>query len=77
VCGRDAPEANFRLKRECDACVHDMAQYKEMCTGGERKDAETWTARMKRMVGLTVKMQALKDLAEDATCARKPDCDRP
>jgi hypothetical protein len=52
-----------RLWGECDACIDDMARYKELCGGGGK---QSWVvAGLKRMVGLTAKLDTLKELAED------------
>ena len=61
MCGRDAPLSNWRLRRECDACIDDMARYRELCGGGGTKDGRPW---YKRMLGLKARLDALKELAE-------------
>ncbi len=56
---------NFkRLWDECDTCLDDMAQYKELCAGGEPKDGTSWASRARRMLGLKAKLAVLKELAE-------------
>ena len=61
MCGSDAPLSNYRLRRECDACLDDMAQYKELCGGGAKQDGRPW---YKRMFRFNANMDALKVLAE-------------
>ena len=72
VCGRDAPETNFRLKRECDACVHDMAQCKEMCTGSERKDATSPLPPQPEMRTPTHRQKYLLPTRQSTSCASIP-----
>ncbi len=61
---QNAAFTNFkRLWGECDTCIHDMAQYKELCAGGGTQDGTSWTARARRMFGMTAKLEALKNLA--------------
>jgi hypothetical protein len=52
----------WRLKRECEACVDDMAQYKLLCDNGGKKDATTWAERARRLFRLQSNLQALKAL---------------
>jgi hypothetical protein len=54
---QNASFTNFkRLSGECDTCMHDMAKYKLICDNGTEKDSTSFAARVKRVLGLTVKL---------------------
>ena len=62
---KNAAFTNFkRLWDECDTCIYDMSQYRELCADGETKDGTSWTVGWRRMLGLKSKLEDLKDLAE-------------
>ena len=60
LCGdKDTMSYGWSLRLECEACVHDMAQYKQICDNGTEKEPTSFLSRMFR---LRASMDALKDL---------------
>jgi hypothetical protein len=55
--GNDEDHWFPRLKRECEQCVQDMAEYKRICSDPA---ATSWGARMRKLRGLDAKVEALK-----------------
>ena len=55
--GTDPDHWFRRLKKECDKCVQDMAEYKRICSDPA---GTSWGARMRQVVGLDAQLEALK-----------------
>ncbi len=55
--GKDSDHWFPRLKRECQKCVHDMAEYKRICSDPA---GTSLGARMRKVVGMEAQLEALK-----------------